>query len=516
MEWVFGDYRLNADRAELIGPEGPVHIERSPLNLLIHLIRNADRVVSRDELIEVVWNGRIVSEAAVSTAVKQARRAVGDTGSDQSVLRTVHGRGFRFVAPLADLGVPARPIAATTPAPSLAPGKPSLAVLRFLALDTSQLCINLASALPAELCSSLARLGWLHVIARASSFRFDPADATPEDVGAALNVRYMLGGVVEVMGENLKITVEISSIESGAHVWSDSFSASLGDIQMARQDIVASVISALDLAIATHEAQGARRLNANEFDAWAHFHLGLSHLYKFSQGDNRIAAQHFEAALALDPHFSRAHSGLSFTHWQTAFMNFGEDRKLLIGQAVDSVSRALDIDASDAFANFNMGRARWLEGDLDGMQVWLDRTLQINPNLAQAHYTKGLCHVLDGAAQDSLTATEMAMALSPLDPLAYAMLCVQAMSHIRNENFSQARILVERATQLPGAHFYIAMIASATAELDGAREAAESWRLRALQQRPDANADMFFASFPFRDEHMLNTMGNALRRIGFT
>jgi len=115
MECSFGGYVLNTERAELIGPDGPVHIERYPLNVLAYLIENADRVVTRDDLIRGVWGGRIVSDAAVSTAVKQARKAVGDTGAAQLVIRTVHGRGFRFVAALSGAKASIPAVAASVP-----------------------------------------------------------------------------------------------------------------------------------------------------------------------------------------------------------------------------------------------------------------------------------------------------------------------------------------------------------------------------------------------------------------
>lgn len=520
MEWQFGEFVLNADRAELMGPDGSVHVERYPLNVLIHLIENADRVVTRDDLIQAVWGGRIVSDATVSTAVKHARRAVGDTGSAQEVIKTVHGRGFRFVAELKSAKAPARVApkperkSETTKATELiGAGRPSLAVMRFQSLGDDPNGRMLATAIPAELISSISRVRWLHVIARGSTFQFDPLALDPGDVGRRLSVRYVMTGLIEVVGDRLTVSVEILSTDDGALVWSDRFSSSLSEIHDSRQSMVAAVVSALELAIPSHEAAGSRRLSENEFDAWSHFHLGLSHIFKFNQDDNQIAAQHFQRALELDSEFARAHAGLSFTHWQNAFMQFGDDRQALLSRAVDSANRALDIDARDPFANFNMGRARWLEGDIEGSHSWLDRALQINPNFAQCHYSKGLVSALDGRADTARESSQLAMSLSPLDPLSYGMFGVQAMAAMSREDYLEAKQMSEKAMQSPGAHFYIAIIAAIANELQGDKQAAHRWRAHALKNRPDVNADMFFAAFPFRNSDLRQRVNRALTEL---
>ncbi|WP_342076103.1 winged helix-turn-helix domain-containing protein [Yoonia sp. SS1-5] len=524
MRWEFLGFTLDKNRAELVGPDGVVHVERVPLEVLVHLIENADKVISRDDLIDAVWDGRIVSDATISTAVKQARKAVNDTGTDQAVIRTVHGRGFRFVAEFQDATAPATastphpqmPLSNTPDTPAMSPGRgrPSLAVLRFVQLGASPGQASLADSFPAELISNLSRIRWLHVIARGSSFRFDPITMEPGLVGQQLGTRYLITGTVEMVGALMTITVEILSTDGGTLVWSDRFAAPLEEVHQTRQEITASIVSALEISIPQYEAAHSRRLSASEFDAWSHFHVGLSHIFKFNQGENRIAAKHFHAALDLDPTFSRAHAGLSFTHWQNAFMQFGEDRNLLVQQAVQDASRALDIDPADPFANFNMGRARWLEGDIDASQNWLDRALQINPNFAQCHYNKGLILALDGASQPAKSFASKAMSLSPLDPLYYGMLGVRAMSHIAEDDFEAASRLAQQAMQSPGAHFYMALIAAAAFELQGDGDRAKRCRDHALHERPDVSQDMFFSAFPFRSNDMRGKFSGALQRLG--
>lgn len=523
MVWRFNGFLVDSERAEVTGPDGPVHVERLPFSVLVHLIETRHRVVTRDDLIDAVWDGRIVGDATISTAVKHARKAVGDTGADQAVIKTVHGRGFRFVAPLdapeqTPYAEPKQAIAAeTAPATTeevAGTGRPSIAALKFQFIGADQSFEGLSTAFPSELLASLSRMRWLHVVSRGSSFQFDPLAFEPAVVGAKLRVRYLLSGMVEVFGSDVAISVELQETRDGGLLWSERFTTDLQDIQQARRKIAATIIAVLELQVPHYEACSARRLRANELDAWSHFHLGLSHIYRFQQSHNQTAAEHFRAALALDPEFARAHAGLSFTHWQNAFMRFGSDREGLVELALTAATNALEIDPTDPFSNFNMGRARWLEGDIDGSEIWLDNALALNPNYAQCHYNKGLIQALEGTPDAAIASTDRAMSLSPLDPLRYAMLSVQAMSKIASEDFRGAGKLTDQALQSPAAHFYIAMIAACAKELDGDRPAAQRHVVQALRHRPDATAGMFFAAFPFRDVQLRRTISGALERLG--
>ncbi|MCB2102238.1 MAG: winged helix-turn-helix domain-containing protein [Rhodobacterales bacterium] len=526
MEWAFGDFLLSRDRAELVGPDGPVHLEKQAFNLLVFLVENAGRVVTKDDVIDAVWGGRVVSDSTVATAVKQARKAVGDSGTAQGTIRTVHGVGFRFVAPVAAVAPapPTRPVffspapgPAPDPAPPVGTDRASLAVLRFqfMGPEGGPTGPPIADALPAELIANLSKLGWLHIIARGSSFRFDPETARPEEVAEKLRVRYVMTGTVEAIGDMITISIELLSAADGALVWSERYATLLTEVHVARGHIVAATVTALEIHVPRFEAEHARRLSPAELDAWSHYHLGLRHIYRFNAADNDIAAGHFRAALDLDREFARAHAGLSFTFWQQAFMLFGDDRRSLLDRAAGAAGAALDIDPHDPFAAFNMGRARWLQGDLDAGFEWLDRALLVNPNFAQAHYTKGLNKVFVGDPAAAQANADKALSLSPLDPLLYAMYGAKAMAHVGTEDFTDARHLAEKAARQPGAHFYIAMIAAAACELDGDRRGAERWRDQVRAGRPDAGITMFFEAFPIRDRELDRRFRGALVRLGF-
>lgn len=535
MAWRFAEFILSREKAELIGPDGPVAIEQRPLELLLLLVENSHRLVSKEEVCETVWNGRFISDATISTAVKMARRAVGDDGAAQTVIKTVHGKGYRFVAALqrfddaappslapaearAEDGRPAAPVAdapkALAPLEPAGAARPSVAVMRFAPMGEASLGRPLADAIPAELISALSRLRWARVIARGSSFRFSPETVSPADAGRQLNARYLVAGGVEAFGEMMTVSVELLLAENGELVWSDRFAGSLTDIHAIRRDICAAVLAAMELELPAFEADAARRLDQQRFDAWSHYHLGLRHIYRFTAEDNRIAAGHFDAAIARDPELARAHAGRSLSHWQDAFMRFGDDRRAPLRRALEAAEAGLKIDERDPFANFNMGRALWLQGDAAAGLPWLSRALMVNPNYAQCHYAEGMAKLLAGDAAEARGAAQLAMLLSPLDPLRYGMLGVAALSHIAERAYAEAARIADEAAASPGAHFYIAWIAAIAHELAGDRAAATLRLNRARTLRPDLSHQLFFDAFPFADGDVTARIGGALTRLG--
>ncbi len=287
----------------------------------------------------------------------------------------------------------------------------------------------------------------------------------------------------------------------------------------ARRDVgigVGDVVGALELHIPFTEAAIARTLAPDQIGAWSHFHMGLQHLYRFNKSDNSEAARHFNRALELEPEFARAHAGISFTHWQTAFMHYGDDRSALLDKAEATALRANDIDPHDPFANYNLARVHWLRGDVGGFSELLDRALTINPNFAQGSYAQALANGFLGQGEVARNHASQAMQLSPLDPLKYAMMSSYAMALIGDGAADEAAPLVEKACHLPGSHFYIDMIAAAAHQLAGNDAQARMRADRTRERQPGASRQMFFASFPFQAGSSARPMmDGAFEKLGF-
>lgn len=516
MAWIFGDFRLDPDRFELCRRNEPVRLEPQVLALISHLIRHRDRMVSKDEIVEAIWQGRNTSDASISSRIRSARHALGDDGQQQTVIRTVHGKGYRFVAKVSD-PAPAQVFAAR-PGPeagSALMGRPSIAILPFRPLAIAPELVILADAIPYEIIQALSRLRWLAVIARGSSFRFRKPDPDLDLVATALGARYVLSGILEANLSGVAVTLELADTSSNEVIWGDRVSAPLDAIDDLRSRIVSHLVTALDVYIPLNEARTARMAALETLDAWANYHLGLQHLYRFTAADNQQAKHLFERAVSLDPRFARAHAGLSFTSFLEAFLHLGPDVKDATRAARHHAERGLELDSLDPFANFTMGRSHWLTHDLDAAADWLDRATTLNPNYAQGYYSSALTSMLTG----NLTATEVgldtALQLSPLDPLLYGIHGVRSQMFIQSGDYAAAAHWGDRAAAAPGAHYLIAMIALVANGLAGRHAPAARWRQTVRQRKPDASAAHYFAAFPTRDIVSRSRIADELRRHGF-
>jgi TolB-like protein len=527
MLYIFDQFELDLATVELRAGGEVVNVEPQVFALLALLVENGERAVSKDEIIEKIWDGRVVSEAAVASRVKTARQALGDDGKSQKYIRTLHGHGYRFVAKARAARTPASTplpsIESHGPEPALAEmvhrldrmSRPSLAVLPFRYVAGDERYAALASALPDELITDLARLRWLLVTARGSSFRLRAPEADFGDIGRLLGVRYCLSGTVEVAADRLVVLVELVDTSDGSVVWADRFSGRLDDVHAMREQIRSQVLMALEIRIPLHEASLARLAAVENLDAWSAYHLGLQHLYRFNRVDNSAAMNLFQRAVGLDATFARANAGLSFVHFQSAFMHYTDDIPGAIAQARRFAERGLELDPFDPFVNFTMGRTYWLEGDLDTSLSWLERATDISPHYAQGIYARAWTEALSGKAVDGREHVDLAMRLSPLDPLHYAMLATRALTHLASNEDDQAAHWAERGARSPGAHVLIRVIAAAAHTLVGDTTRAAFWADNVRQRTDALTREVFFQSFPMKSEPMRVRLDRALVELGF-
>lgn len=544
MIYRFGSFELDAAKAELRDDGRPRALEPQVYALLLLLVENRERLVSREELVQKVWRGRVVSDSAVASRVKSARQGLGDDGRSQRYIRTVHGQGFRFVGEVrVSTGTAAARVAAGDDAGAMRPGagamppaagqmppdtaaispllaedargRPSVAVLPFEVLGGDAAHATLAYALPHDLIAELSRLRWLFVTARGSSFRFRPGEASYDEIARRLGVRYCVAGTVEVASRRLTVTAQLVDARDGRVVWADRFGGLLDDVHAVREEIRRSVLVALDIRIPLHEAALARLAGTEHLDAWAAYHVGLQHLYRFNRRDNAVAAASFDRAIELDSGFARAHAGLSFVHFQTAFLSITHDVAGESGLARRCAERALELDPLDPFVNFTMGRTYWLQGDLDSSLAWLQRATAISPNYAQGIYARGWAEALSGRATEGRGHVDLAMRLSPLDPLYYAMLGTRAFTHLAFGEDAAAATWAELAARSPGAHVLIAMIAAAAHGLAGNEALARHWAADVRARDAALGTADFFRSFPMQQEPMRSRVEGALKRLGF-
>ncbi len=515
---VFSPFRLDTDRAELTGAAGQIALEPKAFALLTLLAENHYRVISKEEMIATVWGGRFVSDDAVSTVLKLVRKALNDDGAAQTYIRTVRGRGHRFVAPVqivAEATVPAQPKG--PPAPDAGAGRggrPTLAVLPFAGIALPDDLATIADAIPAEIISSLSRLRWLRVIARESTFRFRHDDVELATLHSLLGAGFCLSGRVERIGARLGVSVDLSDTRSGSLLWSERIERPLDDIHEVRGLIVAAVISALDLRIPLAEAELARSRPVEHLDAWSLYHLGLSHMYRFNGHDNAIAGGLFRRATTLAPGFTAAYAARSFTSWQDAAMGFTADRAAAVADARDAAERSIELDPLDPSANFAMGRLQILNQEPDDGLVWLDRAVDLSPSFAKGHYARSMIYVIAGRTTEARAGVDLAIALSPLDPLLGPMQGMRAMSFAVDGDLDAAADWAVRSARTSNAHFIAVMFAVIACQLAGQTARAAHWLAVLRDRRPDARASHFLNAIPFADPAFCATVLAAMKAAG--
>lgn len=519
MIYRFDHFELDVARFELRENDAVHPLEPQVFALLAFLVEHRERLVSREELFEKLWDGRVVTDSALTSRIKSARQALGDSGKAQRFIRTIHGKGFRFVADVqvahdASLVLPGAD-AERADVGIETSQKPSIAVLPFRNLANAGPWETLAEGLAHELITELARLRWLLVIARGSSFRFREPDPDLREVDRVLGVRYCLSGGVEVIGHKLTVTTELADTRTGEVIWGERYTGYVADINAVRAEIRSQILAALEIQIPLYEAASARLISTDNLDAWSAYHLGLQHLYRYNSKDNAAAMRLFEHAITQDENFARAHAGLSFVHFQTAFMRQTDDIPAEIALARNCARRGLDIDPLDPFANFTMGRSYWLESDLDSASSWLARATSLSPNYAQGLYALAWTNTIAGTDKDGREQLDLAMRLSPLDPLYYAMLGARGFTHIAREEYAAAVGWTDQAARAPGAHVFMAMLAAAAQALAGNTARAEAWAADVRERGPNLSSVDFFRGYPVQAEPMRTRIADALQGLGF-
>jgi DNA-binding SARP family transcriptional activator/TolB-like protein len=374
---------------------------------------------------------------------------------------------------------------------------------------------RVADGITEDIIMQLARLRVLFVIARGSVFALAERGVQPHEAARVLEVDYYVTGSLRRDAGQVTLAVELVDARDGTIVWTDAF-VSAGDETFSMLDqITTRVVASIAEAIETAETRRAVLKPPSSLDAWEAYHRGLWHMYKFTGPDNRHAEQFFRNALDLDPTFARAHAGLSFTHFQNAFLDLTSDRARQIELAFEAANHSLAADDHDPAAHWAMGRALWLRGDHAESLTELERSIELSPNFALGHYTLGFVHSQKGDPQAAIDATNYSRQLSPFDPLQFAMLASRAIAHIRLEQMSEAADWAVKATARPNAHAHILAIAASSLALAQRTDEARRFVGRIRDRLPAYTIEDFLRAFHF-DSDIERLFRAGARQIGFT
>jgi TolB-like protein len=385
------------------------------------LMENANRLVTKSELVDAIWHGAAVTDDSLVQCIHEIRRALGD--DTRELLQTVSKRGYRF--------------SLSTPPRSLVE-RPSIAVLPFGTLGDEINNSYFADGLVEDLITSLAQIPGLLVIARNSSFSYRNQEIDSRKVAAELGVRYLLNGSIRRSSDRLKVNCYLVEGASAVQVWADSFDSRLVDLFDLQDRLVAQIAGIIEPSIRRAEIERSRRKRPDNLGAYDLYLRALPHVLANNPSDTEQALRHLTGSLQLDPHYMPAHAYAAWCYEQRYF-RYGfkdEDRQCALMHA----DWALSVHCNDANALSIAAFIRAiLTKDYEGALETLDRALAMNENSALAF---GFSALVAAHCERHARAVEhghRALQLSPVDdPLNYHPYCALALTHLFASEYDQS------------------------------------------------------------------------------
>ena len=418
MQFTFEKFLLDTERRELCRDGMPVAMQPQVFDLLVHLIRNRSRVLSKNDLISSVWDGRIVSDSTLTSRINAARTAIDDSGEAQRLIRTIPRRGFRFVGEVQERPahtVPAGECSSRIRQNPAASDRPAIAVLAFENMSDDPEQEYFCDGLSEDLLTALSKVKWFFVIARNSSFNYKGRAVHIKQIAEELSVRYLVEGSVRKEGERVRITAQLNDASTGSHVWAERYDRHLTDVFAVQDEITNAIVAAIEPRIYDAEDFHARRKPPDNLDAWDLVMRALSHYWKVTRHDHLAAQAFLERAIALDPNYGQALSVLASSHMRAVHLGWA-DLATALPTAERAALKAVEVSFDDAWAHTALGSVYFSGRRLEEAITEFEIALQLNPNFCMTHGYHALALCYCGRTQEAFEAAHRAIRHSPRDP----------------------------------------------------------------------------------------------------
>jgi TolB-like protein len=513
LQYRFEAYALDAARRELRRGTELIAVEPQVFDLLDYLIRHRDRVVSKDDLMAAVWNGRIVSESALASRINSARVAIGDSGEEQRLIKTLRGKGFRFIGLISE---EQRIAAATSPAgpeilpPALAE-QPSIVVLPFVNMSGDPAQDYFADGMTEEIITALARFKSLFVIARNSSFAYRGHAVDIKRIARELGVRYVLEGSVRNSGDRVRITGQLIIAETGTHIWASRFERRMSDIFDLQDEITESIVGAVEPEILSAEMRRARGKHQDSLAAYDCVLRAYQHLFNLTLDDNERALDFLRQAIRLAPDYALAYAYASWANLFRVQLMHGGSLRPVLTDALTMAQRAVELDPTDPL--IQTIRGAWqcmIERDFDGGVARHEEAFEQNPNSVWICGCNGFGHALCHNTERALEMLERARRLSPRDPGMFLWLPGGAIVHFLARRPEKAIQWTEDALRLNPRHLISLFLRAAAEVAAGQSVTGRQYveRMRAINPALDVKFASKMLPFKFADdkEHILSAL----------
>ncbi len=541
MRYHFSTFELDTERYEFRADGELQALEPQVFDVLRHLLENHDRMVSRDELIDAVWGGRIVSDATISARINAVRRALGDSGKSQDFIKTIPRRGFRFVAQVTvdgatapgeeieprapesnsgvgDFGIGAASEVAGEASPANEapflelPDKPSIAVLPFENMSGDPEQEYFADGIAEEIITSLSKVPNLFVIARNSSFAYKDKSPDVRQVAKELGVRYVLEGSVRKAGNRVRVTAQLIEALSGHHLWAEKYDRELSDIFALQDEITHEIAVALQVSLSEGEQALLRKRQTHNIEAWECFVRASSASSSATRATRDQAREFLERAVTLDPNFAVAWVHLGRLHWTDARAHWTGTPEKSLDRAAECAERALAIDSTYADSHAFIGIVRLFQRRFAEAVAAGEKAVELGANSADTYVVLAQTLNYVDRAADAVALIERAMRLLPYYP--DNLLGILAVSYRMLGRYEEAIALdTERLRRNPDNMYSDFRLASVYMEL-GRKEEARRHVAESIKKNPHASLQQVRFSEPYEDEEYLDGYLDLLRSAG--
>jgi TolB-like protein len=473
-------------------------------------------------LIEAIWDGRIVSESTLTSRINAARKAIGDTGRDQKLIRTISRKGFRFVGTLRQqIGNQLPPSVAHQPEDvgeashgGLSPlDRPAIAVLPFTNMSDEPEQEYFSEGISEDIITALSKLRWFYVIARNSSFIYKAKAVHIKQIGEELGVGYVVEGSVRKEGNRVRITAQLNDVVTGVHIWSEHYDRSLADVFTVQDEITQAIVAAIEPQLYAAESFRAQRKAPDSMDAWDLVMRALSHYWRVTRQDNMVAQALLEKAISIDPDYGQALGLLAASHMFSAHMGWA-DMAAAIPIAERAALAAIRADSEDPWAHYALASVYLFTRCFEDSLAEFELAVRLNPSFAPARGIYGVALAYCGRWEDGDLAARQALRLSPRDPFAAVYCGVVAYAQFIGGNYDEAirmsREGLRQRTDFVGAHRVLA----ASAGMTGRKEIAEAAIAELRRAQPNISLAWIAKELPFKLDCDRDRYLEGLRRAG--
>ena len=479
MVFQFNRFTLDTDQYRLCIEDAPISVEPQVFDLLVYLIENRHRVVSRDELLDSLWKGKVVTDSALSARLKDVRKAVGDSGDKQQVIKTFHGRGYQFIADVNENTIENLVIKqdALNPREDLPlPIQPSIAVLPFQNISGDSEQQYFADGMSEDIITALSRIPDLVVIARNSTFVYSDRVVDVRQVGRELGVGHVLEGSIRKSGNRLRITAQLVDTQSGNHLWAEHYDRKLDDIFAVQDEITHAVVVELQVKLVTGEHTRRMATGTKSIEAWELVIRAGSLTDSQARDDAMVAKQLLGRALEIDKNYSAAWTMLGWVYWGESVWKWCPQPEKSMQLAYDAAQKAIAADKHYPNAYSLLGEIYMVRGDAKQAIKMCEKAVEFAPSDSLVLACLGNVLIDSGKLKAGIQKAQRALRLCPFPPTWYLSV-LGAGLHLNGDNEAAISILERAAEREPNStlsRLWLAVALVETGRLDDAHAVTEA------------------------------------------